>query len=180
MTNKKSKIVSLSIIMILLANLNLLAQEESKTIEEKKVTKSTIVGSVLKNAPNRNYDDKSIGGHLSYRHTFSPDKVNGINFNAGYINYKDNEIAKNDYMFTIGSHTNCKIVEHKIKYNTNTEIGVIYKDIEKNKVRLLMSFSMGSYYHIYKNIGLELNFKCQYNTYDLFYCGIGIGLSYSF
>ena len=169
----KTKIILLSIIIMLFANLNVLAQVERKEL------KSTIVGSVLGNAPNRNYDDKSIGAHLSYRYN-SFSEISGINFNAGYIHYKDNEIVKNDYTLTLGSHTNYKIGEYQLNYNANTEVGIIYKDIEKNKIRLLLSFSTGAYYHIYKNFGIEINFKVQYNTYDLYHCGIGAGIFCSF
>jgi len=176
---KKIKIISLSIIIMLLANLNLLAQEE------RKAPKSTIVGSFFANPPSRNYSDSSIGAYLSYRYNVSDTNnfIDGINLNAGYIHYKDNEISKNDYIVTFGGHKHFITFGRysTILYSGATfELGIIYKDIEKNKIRPFICFGSNTGFILYKNIGIEIIFKVQLNTYDDFYCGVGAGISYSF
>ena len=173
---KNLKIISLSIIIMLFANLDLFSQEENKA-----TSKSMIVGSVMGNPANKNYNDKNFGANLSFRYnpTYSSD-YDFLCLNVGYTHYKNNEISKYDYTITFGNFHNYNLLDNKINNIYNFEIGIIYKDIEAKKIRPLISFGTGVLLHIYKNIDVEILYKVQMNTYDSFYCGVGAGLSYSF
>jgi len=177
-TTQTAKIISLSITIMLFANLDLFSQEENKKLK-------SIIGAGLSSIlPNHQcYGDDNFGVDVFFRHNFKK-KVPTSYYciNANFINYKNDSITKNDYSVTLGKYYISEPLAYtnpmfSISFCLGVNFGVLYKN---DLYYGCLSIDNGFVWKIYKNLNFEIMIKTKFNPSDKTHTDGVFGLSFSF
>jgi len=163
---------------------------------EEKAPKSKIGAIFDIGIPNNVYNSENYGVSASYKRKLSTRKHNFWSINAGYMRFSDDIRTRDDLKLTAGFGVmSPQFFKERVSMFAEIDFGIKYKMQNDyyigdylyegyDKVDGVLGVSAGLIYPLSKNISfdwkIKLGLPLKFNKDDMYYSGIGLGLSYSF